>query len=414
MVNLTDLIAPAFYSVHNDLKKDAHTHYWLKGGRGSCKSSFVSLEIILGMIKDPNANAVCIRKVGVYLKDSVYEQLIWAIDKLGVTNFWDVHKSPLEMVYRPTGQRILFRGADMPRKLKSTKVSKGYIRYIWYEECDEFAGQEEIDTINQSLLRGGDVFNVFYSYNPPRSVRSWVNEIGLHPRNDTLIHHSTYKTVPPAWLGEQFFIEAEHLQDVNPKRYEHEYMGVVTGTGGEVFANVVTRPITDAEIQGFDNIRRGLDWGYAADPLHYLVCHYDKTRKKIYIFFEIHKTRMSNTQAGELIKKENVLNQLVIADSAEPKSIADLKSMGIRIAAARKGPGSVEHGIRFLAEEIEQIIIDPERCPNTAREFLNYELERDSNGNFKANYPDKENHSIDSARYSLEFDISGGGVKVLK
>ena len=195
-ISLKDLIAPSFYSVHNALKREQYTHYWLKGGRGSTKSTFASVQIVLGMMQDPNANAVVLRKVARYLKDSVFEQLMWAIDKLGVANYWHKTESPLAMTYIPTGQRILFRGADEPRKIKSTKFSKGYGKYIWYEEVDEFHGMEEIRTINQSLMRGGPRFVVFYSFNPPASVRNWVNEELLHDRPDRLVHHSTYLDVP--------------------------------------------------------------------------------------------------------------------------------------------------------------------------------------------------------------------------
>ena len=235
MTNLTECIAPAFYPVHNAIKRENITHYWLKGGRGSTKSSFAAVEIILGMMQHPDANAVCLRKVGLYLKDSVYEQLVWAISKLGVSHLWEQRISPMMLIYMPTGQRILFRGADKPKKIKSTKVSKGYIRYIWYEECDEFLGKGEIDTINQSLMRGGDKFDIFYSYNPPKSQTNWINrEIELQQtRSDTLVHHSDYQSVPESWLGEPFLQEAEQLQATNEIRYLHEYLGEVTGTGGE-------------------------------------------------------------------------------------------------------------------------------------------------------------------------------------
>ena len=153
MVNLTDVIAPSFYNLYYDVVEDKHTHYWLKGGRGSTKSSFASVMIILGMMSNPTANAVIIRKVGLYLKDSVYEQIIWSIDKLGVSSLWKYKSSPMEIIYIPTGQKILFRGADKPKKLKSTKVRKGYIKYIWYEECDEFNGMAEIRTINQNCSK---------------------------------------------------------------------------------------------------------------------------------------------------------------------------------------------------------------------------------------------------------------------
>lgn len=385
----------------------------LKGGRGSTKSSFVSIEIVLGMMKDPQANCIALRKVGLYLKDSVYEQFVWAINMLGVENYWHMNKSPLEITYIPTGQKILFRGADKPKKIKSTKVSKGYVKYIWYEEVDEFNGMEEIRIINQSLLRGGNKFDVFYSFNPPDSQRNWVNNEVTIKYPDRKVHHSTYLTVPKSWLGEQFFIEAEHLKKVNEKAYNHEYLGEVTGTGGEIFTNVTIREITDEEITRFDRIKRGIDFGYASDPLHYTVCHFDKTRRRLYIFFEIHKAGMKNRVAVNEILKENKANKKVVADSAEPRTIAEFKDLGLRIVGAKKGPGSVEHGIKFL-RDLEEIIIDPKRCPNTAREFLNYELEKDKEGNFKADYPDKNNHSIDAVRYALEDDMRNSGLSILK
>lgn len=417
MPNLSSMIAPSFYNLHSDIKDNKYTHYWLKGGRGSTKSSFVSIEIILGMMKNPDANAVAIRKVGVYLKDSVYGQLVWAIDKLGVSHKWQMRLSPLELVYIPTGQRILFRGADKPRKLKSTKVHKGYIRYIWYEEVDEFTGITEIRTINQSLMRGGNNFDVFYSYNPPKSQRSWVNAETVKIQSDrksnasAAVHHSTYLSVPPAWLGETFFIEAEHLKKTKPEAYEHEYLGEVTGTGGEVFTNITLTTISDEEIQAFDRIKRGIDFGYASDPFVYVAAHYDSKHKRLFIFDEIYKVGLSNAQAAEKIKEKPNYSQGIICDSAEPKSINELRQYGFRVTGARKGPDSVEYGIKFL-QSLEAIIIDSSRCPNTAREFYNYELEPDGNDGFKNNYPDKDNHTIDAVRYALESEISRKKVKI--
>ena len=410
MPKLSEIIAPSFYSLHNDIKNHKYTHYWLKGGRGSTKSSFVSIEIILGMMKDSNANCIALRKVGMNLKDSVFEQLEWAIKVLGVSDYWQSKISPLTLTYIPTGQKILFRGADKPKKIKSTKFRNGYCKYIWYEEIDEFSGMEEIRTINQSLMRGGNEFFVFYSYNPPQSQRNWVNTEVLEKRDDRKVHHSTYLTVPPDWLGEQFFIEAEHLKNTKPEAYRHEYMGEVTGTGGEIFLNLTVREISDVEIKQFDNIARGLDWGYASDPFHYTVNHYEKTRRKLYIFYEIQLTGLSNRKAAEMVKHENINNKLIICDSAEPKSIAELNSYGIRVAGAKKGPDSVEYGIKWL-QDLEEIIIDPVRCPKTAKEFMNYELEKDGNDSFKAKFPDKDNHSIDATRYSREFEMKNVRVR---
>lgn len=411
MPNLTDIIAPSFYDLYYDVEDNRHTHRWLKGGRGSTKSSFISVMIILGMMQNPDANAVAIRKVGLYLKDSVYEQLVWAIEKLGVSHLWKQKLSPLELVYIPTGQRILFRGADKPKKLKSTKVSKGYIRYIWYEEVDEFDGMEEIRTINQSLMRGGADFDVFYSYNPPKSKRNWVNQEVLTEQDNKIVHHSTYLAVPTEWLGEQFFIEAEHLKKTKPDAYAHEYMGEITGTGGEVFTNIKLERITDEQIKSFDKIRRGIDFGYAADPFVYVTAHYDSKHKRLYIFDEIYKKGLSNAKAAELIKSRAQYNQIIICDSAEPKSIAELRNLGLRVKGAKKGPDSVEYGIKFL-QSLEEIIIDNIRCPNTADEFYNYGLIPDGNDGFKDGYPDKDNHTIDAVRYALEDDTSNKKVRI--
>lgn len=403
-MKLSNIIAPSFYRVHNEIKQNKYSHIWLKGGRGSTKSSFTSITIINGMMVDKKANAVCLRKVKDTLKDSVYEQLQWAIDILNVEHLWHPSTNPMSLTYLPTGQKILFRGADKPKKIKSIKFKHGYCKYIWYEEVDEFSGIEEIRMINQSLMRGGKTFNVFYTYNPPKSVNNWVNTEVTFTRPDRLIHHSTYLKVPTEWLGKQFYIEAEHLKKVKPDSYEHEYLGRVTGTGGEVFANVTIRQITDEEIEQFDNIRRGIDYGYAVDPFSYGVMHYDKTRKKLYIYYEIYKVGLNNKKAIMLITEENKNNRLIICDSAEPKSIDEFKDAGLYVKGAKKGADSVEYGIKFL-QDLEEIIIDDIRCPNTAREFLTYEIERDANGNFLSKYPDKNNHSIDMARYALNEDM---------
>lgn len=412
MPKLDDIIAPSFHNLHCDIKDEKYTHYWLKGGRGSTKSSFVSVEIILGMMKHPDANAVAIRKVGLYLKDSVYEQLVWAIEKLGVSHLWRQKLNPLELVYIKTGQRILFRGADKPKKLKSTKVHKGYIRYIWYEEVDEFNGIEEIRTINQSLMRGGADFDVFYSYNPPKSQRNWVNKEVLTEQDNKIVHHSTYLTVPREWLGDEFFREAEYLKDSKPDNYAHEYLGEVTGTGGTVFTNITLRNISDEEINTFDKIKRGIDFGYAADPFVYVVGHYDSKRKRLYIFDEIYKVGLSNAKAAEMIKERTHYSQYIVCDSAEPKSIRDLRERSLNVCGAKKGPDSVEYGIKFL-QSLDEIIIDSKRCPKTAEEFYNYELEPDGNDGFKDGYPDKNNHAIDAVRYALEDEISRKKARVI-
>lgn len=417
-VNLTDCISPSFYALHWDVVEGRHTRYKLDGGRGSTKSSFISLEIILGMMADARqgvlSNTVVFRRYFNDIEGSVFGQLLWAIDKLEVSHLWKVTSSPHRLTYTPTGQAILFRGADKATKSKSIKVRKGYIKYLWFEELDEFEGPEKLRTIQQSIVRGGAAFCVFYSYNPPRSQRSWVNDPVQWDRPDTIQHHSDYRSVPREWLGEQFITDAEHLRKTSPEKYEHEYLGAIIGTGAEIFRNLTNREITSAELKNFDRIRRGLDWGYASDPFHYAVMHYDRTRRRLYIFHEIQLVNLSNRKAAAMIQAENTNNAEIVADSAEPKSISEMRDYGLRVRGARKGPDSVDFGVKWLSEEIEEIIIDPVRCPNTWREFYGYELERDANGNLKAEYPDKDNHSIDAVRYGLEDDMRQARPGVIK
>ena len=407
-VSLKSIIGPAFYDVHKHIKNSDYTHYWLKGGRGSLKSSFIGTEIPLGIMRDAQkglmSNAVVIRRVKDTLRGSVYEQIKWAIYMMKVENEWEMPDSKLQMTYKPTGQVIIFKGADNPKKMKSTKVFVGYIKYVWFEECDEFESHDKITNISQSLLRGGPEYCVFYSFNPPESQRNWCNKEVLVKRDDTFVSHTTYLQAPKEWLGEQFLIEAEHMKKVKPEKYCHDYLGEVTGTGGEVFTNLDIREITDEEIQVFDRLKNGLDFGYAGDPLAYVKANYDKTRRRLFIFGEVYGTRLSNAKAVKLIKEINPLNKLVTADSAEPRTINEFKLLGLNIIGAKKGADSVDNGIKFL-QDLDKIIIDPVRCPNAAREFNDYEIEMDRDGNLRGEFPDRNNHTIDAVRYAIENEI---------
>jgi PBSX family phage terminase large subunit len=403
-VRLSEIIASPFKNVYRAVKKEEFTHFWLSGGRGSTKSSVISIIIILEIMKDPNANAVVLRKVKDTLNESVKEQLIWAINTLKVEDYWDIPDAKLTLTYKPTGQQIRFRGADKPKKIKGIKFAVGYTKLIWYEELDEFTDMAEIRMINQSLMRGGPTPMVFYSYNPPKSANNWVNYEKTITRPDRLVHHSNYLDVPKEWLGPQFIIEAEHLRDTKFDSYRHEYLGEVIGSGGQVFENVKTRQITDDEIKQFECVRRGADFGFAIDPFSYVVCNYDRKRRRLYIYHELFKVGLSNTQAIKHIKEENKQNDFLIADSAEPKSIHEFRQHGLRVKGAKKGPDSIEYGIKFL-QHLDEIIIDDIRCPNTAREFLTYEMETDAQGNYKAVYGLKNNHSIDAVRYALNDEV---------
>lgn len=404
---LTDCIGPAFYTVHNDIKNHRHTYYDLTGGRGSLKSSFISIEIVQGLMKKENSNkhAVVYRRVGDTLETSVFSQIEWAIDKLGVSHLWKLTKSPMRAIYLPTDQRIIFKGLDHAQKSKSIKVPFGYIGYLWFEEFDEFAGEEEIRKVQQSVIRGGDEFIVFKSMNPPKSRQNWANDYIEKEkiRSDTLVSQTTYLTSPREWLGQQFIDDAEWLKEVNPKAYEHEYMGIPVGTGTEVFDNLEIREITDEEIARWDNLYRGVDWGWYPDPFHYGCMYYDSRRLTLYIFEEFRTNKMKNADTAQVLKYEFNLGRydVVTCDSAEEKSIADYRSYGINARGAEKGPGSIRYGMKWL-QSLVKIVIDPRRCPETAEEFKKYEYELDKEGNPTSNYPDKKNHSIDMTRYAME------------
>ena len=404
---LTKCIGKAFYPVHNDIKNHNHTYYDLTGGRGSLKSSFVSVEIIYNMMKKENSNkhAVVYRKVGDTLETSVYSQIEWAIDILGVSSKWKLTKSPMRAEYLPTGQRIIFKGLDKAAKSKSIKVPFGYIAYLWFEEFDEFAGEEEIRKVQQSVIRGGDDFVVFKSMNPPKSRQNWANDYIEKEklRNDTLVSQTTYLTSPKEWLGQQFIDDAEWLKMVNPKAYEHEYLGIPVGIGTEVFDNLEIRQITDEEIAKWDRLYRGVDWGWFPDPFHYTCMYYDSARMTLYIFEEFRVNRMKNIETGSVLLDKYGLTKydVVTCDSAEPKSISDYRSYGINARGAEKGKDSVRYGMKWL-QSLLKIVIDPVRCPETAREFKKYEYELDKDGNPTSVYPDKDNHSIDAVRYGLE------------
>lgn len=382
----------------------------LKGGRNSSKSSHISLRIINDLQTMP-VNALVVRKVGNTLAESVYEQLLWAIDMLGANNLWEAKKNPLRLIYKPRGNMIIFRGADNPLKIKSIKTSKFPIAILWIEELAEFKTEDEVSVIVNSILRAelppGLKYDIYYSYNPPKRKSSWVNkkyETHMLPKN-VYVHHSDYRTNP--FVSQEFKEEAEAVKAKNEYKYRWEYLGEPIGSGIVPFENLSFRKITNDEIAVFDNIRQGLDWGYGIDPVCFGHGHLDTMRRKLFIFDEIYGQKISNRKLAEKIKAKGYQDYLTIADSAEPKSINELNERGVWTIGAKKGAGSVEYGEKWL-DDLDEIIIDPERCPNTAREFENIDYEVDAFGNTLNQLVGIDNHSIDCWRYGCENDMKTG------
>ena len=264
IIKLSSVLSPAFREVHNSIKNGEHNQYVLKGGRGSAKSSFASVEVLLQIVKHPDVHAVVMRKVANTLRTTVFAQYAWAVAALGLQDDFKMTVSPMELVYKKTGQKIMFFGADDPGKIKSIKTAFGYIGILHFEELDQFGGEEEVRSIEQSILRGGEYALEFKTFNPPKTKNNWANKYCLINKPGQLIHHSTYKTTPREWLGERFIDDAEHLKAINPKAYEHEYLGVPVGSGGAVFDNVTVEEITDGSLRPHLQ-RRGL--GLLSRPL---------------------------------------------------------------------------------------------------------------------------------------------------
>ena len=408
-------MATTYWPAHAALRREGATpgEVWLKGGRGSGKSSFISLEIVLGLLRDRQASALICRKVAATLRESVYEQVIWAVRRLGLEALFRFRLSPLEIERVDTGQRILFRGSDDPGKLKSLKLASGYIRYLWLEELAEFDGMDEVRTIRLSALRGTDAACVtFFSYNPPVSPANWVNAEAMAGAPGRLTHHSSYLDMPEGWLGGAFLAEAEHLRRTNARAYRHTYLGEATGSGGEVFGNLRLRAITDEERARLDGDMCGLDFGFASDPDAIVRVAWEPRARRLWVLAEYCAARTPLDRLAEAAR-EIAGGAVVRCDSAEPRMIDELRVRGVRAAGARKGPGSVAHGLRWL-QDAGEIVIDPAACPNAAREFAGYAYPPDGRGGYLPEYPDRDNHLIDAVRYALEPLIGRRRAKVLK
>ena len=437
VIKLSQLVGRGFWASHGAVQ-DGCTELVEAGGRGSGKSSYLSIELILQLLKHPEAHAVALRKVAATLRTSVYAQLLWAVEALGLNGYFRCSLSPLEMEYLPTGQKILFFGMDDAGKLKSLKMPRGYIGIAWFEELDQF-DREEVRSAEQSLFRGGAFSLSLKSFNPPGSEKHWVNGYFEEEKVGKYSHKSTYLELPEPWLGERFLLDAAHLRKVNPQLYQLEYLGIPVGNGEEVFPNLVlgngsfdslqslrmtekvrtsschsehreesvlkgtdpsTPPSTTLRVARDDKVVGGLpkasgvDWGWWPDPWAFNRVAYDAENRVLYVLSELQCHRTGNRETGLMVKNTIPRGEIITADSAEPKSIGDYRQLGLCCRGAKKGQGSVAYGLKWL-QSLSAIVIDPEICPETAREFSACRY-------VDGVVPDKNNHHIDAVRYASQ------------
>ena len=401
-VGLNTVLGRDFKESHRAIKNQTVHTVVEEGGRGSLKSSFCSVEIILWLLRWPQSHALVLRQMSNTLADSVYAQLLWAVGKLGLSDNFIEKKSPLQLIYKPTGQRIYFRGMDDETKIKSIKPPFGYIGCLWFEEADQLRrGENAVLSVKQSAFRGSgsNPTLTLISFNPPANARNWANRYAREQQPGKLVHHSSYLDAPRDWLGKEFLDGADWLRKTKPLKYRHMYLGEMVGSGTQVFDNIVSRKIAAKEIAGFDNIISGVDWGYYPDPWVFIRTYYHAATRTLYIFDEARGNKMQNAVTAEIVKGRVAPGELILADLSDEKACADYRSYGLRCWPARKGPGSRELGVRWL-QGLNAIVIDPVKCPCVLQEFLEWEYEVAPDGTVLGTLMDANDHGIDAARYA--------------
>lgn len=408
-LKISDLLTPRFYPLYSAWKSNKYTRLICKGGRGSAKSTNIALILVVDLMQYP-VNTICLRKVGETLRKSVYEQIKWAIKFLGVEEYFEYKLSPLEIIYKERGNKFIFMGVDDPQKSKSIKEAQFPVARYWFEELGEFKNEDEVETVLNSIFRGklenGLIYKGFFSYNPPKMKHNWVNKKYNYSfiENNVYVHHSTYLENPH--ISEEFIKEAEAVKAKDETKYRLVYMGEPIGNGLVPFPNLEIREIEATEIAGLEKFRNGVDWGYGVDPLAFVRWGYDKKKGIIYALDEYYGVGLKNRNLANYILSKGY-DELVMCDSAEPKSIDELKEYDISAWGAKKGAGSVEYGEKWLSD-LEAIVIDPKRTPNISREFEMIDYDTDREGNPLPRLCDSNNHTIDATRYAFSNDMKKG------
>lgn len=403
ITDITSDFVEIYRTVHEAFTGEIDIHEIIsKGGRGSIKSNFWGNLAYETIRQDSQAHIVYTRRYKVDLRGSVYNQFMKVVIRCNDLDNWDFKQSPMCAVYKPTGQMVMFVGADKPISLKSFNVPFGYVKLLIHEECDEMAGVEQMDNIEDTFLRADTPALDIKIFNPPKSKNNFMNEYTEECKNkpQTRICHSYYYNVPVKWLGKRFFERAEWFRIHKPLYYKNNYLGEVTGTGGGIFDNLEIRKISDEELMTFDTVNHGLDFGYT-HPQVFSQNYYDYETDTLYIFGEVYSKKCKNSTFARKIKK--FMNVEIICDSARPDGIAEMQDWGFNAIGAKKRWGSGK-GRDYCWEWLQRcnkIVIDPERCPNTEKEFTKAEHEQLPDGSFSDAYPDLEEDTIMANIYAL-------------
>lgn len=412
-VSFKDLIAPSFYRVHHTVKSGHYDEIWLKGGRGSTKSSFVALQIIKKIMDDPDANAICFRKVGDTIRGSVHSLLLWAIEKMEMGEYFDHTTSPAEITYLPTKQKIIFRGLDKPTKVKSIALVRGHFKISWYEELEEYHSMEEIRSTQQSVARGTDDHITFFSFNPPNEADAWVNKESNIDKKGRFVHHSDYRKVPKEWLGRAFLKRAEDLKQNDREAYDHEYLGLTVGRSDRIIFAGKWRE-GELDTSGMDGPYYGGDFGFANDPNVFGKQWIDWDTKILYVEYAVFGYRTEINDLPDLLreipglctgwgrsgKREDCKN-VIRCDSARPETISYLKTHGFPGATGvKKWKGSDKDGIEFIRGSFKEIVFHP-RCDKAMDEARYYSYKTNKAGDVLSEIVDANNHFWDQCRYAL-------------
>ncbi len=381
-----------------------------KGSRASKKSKTTALNIICRMIKYSGANTLVVRKVFRTLKDSCFTELKWAISRLGVKDKWEIKESPLEMTYKPTGQRIYFRGLDDPLKVTSITVEHGVLCWMWIEEAYEVTNERDFDMLDESI-RGevpeGLFKQITLTFNP-WNEHHWLKKRFFDAPPDPDILAMTTNYLCNEWLDSSDKKLFEQMKKNNPRRYAVAGLGNWGIVEGLIYENWEEKAFDIEEIRKLQSVKSafGLDFGYTNDPSALFCGLIDETSKTLWVFDEIYQKGMSNERIAEEVAKAGYCKEKIIADSAEPKSIDRLYDLGLfHIRSARKGKDSINNGIDYISDF--HIIVHP-KCVNFITEISNYTWAVDSKTGKKLNKPiDDFNHLMDAMRYALE-DFSKG------